>query len=254
MTTMRYINFTSRSSANKLSRNEKIYLLPAIFFLAIIGVNTFVLLNGLDSKKNFDLISSNSAESGSDVSAPKKLLGLEEIKLLTAKEEPSTSIRKINLEDVEGELIYFVSLANDTQLAFDAESGEKLSDAVDSGSDEKDILPENLNTRIAFDQAQSIAQDLYPNSSINKIELLSSGDNIIYKVTLSDGINLAISADDGEIVDSSNAANDNSSQPKNESEQNSTPNSSESNSSLDSDPNPESAISPLETQTNSETE
>jgi uncharacterized membrane protein YkoI len=187
------------SMQKKLPYTARFYLLPAIFFVAIVGANAYIFLQnplGAGDPPQF----SDSQKQPEPLILSSSLLTVEKVRSLALSEKPQAAITKIELENINEKPVYIISFDNDTQLAFDAQTGAKLSGAIATDSPEKEVLPSNLATTISFDQAKEIALAQNPGGIISKIELVSEGDKVTYRVLFADGSSIHIAAADGVIV------------------------------------------------------
>src|SRR5688500_4641489 len=181
-------------SNNLRSHNTaRLYVLPAAFFILIIGVSIY-------AASVFTYHSPTSQAIDDTPLAqefPENLLPLETVKKLAAKEAPHTAITKINLTGHDKKLAYAVTLASKRRLIFDAQSGKKLADTKASIAKTDETLPQSFKARIDFARAKQIAQVQVPDGIVREIELNKDGNDVVYTIRFADGTTVDVGADDG---------------------------------------------------------
>jgi uncharacterized membrane protein YkoI len=191
---------TYRLSQRDRPKAVRLYLLPAILFLVIIGANIYVFKQASHSTKPITNLFAGNTQ-GLTSSLPSSLLTLEKVRQLASIEAPDNVITKIELENKDEQLVYVVSLENNSQLVFDAQTGVKLSQSTTDGEQISAALPADYTPSISFAAAGDIASAKKPSGSISKIKLGQEDGEVIYTVEFTDQSEITVAADDGTVVE-----------------------------------------------------
>lgn len=181
----------------------RLYILSGTLFSAIVMVNIFIFAQNLRGSQP---VASLSKGASLVAPLPSSLLPIEQVKTLAAKAAPDTPITKIKLESKDKQFVYIVSLANNKQLIFDAQTGDKLPDATAHSEPAKGTLPQNFVPSIGFAVVQEIGLAQKPGGVISKIELSPANGQVVYSIHFTDGSLIDVAATDGAVVRSTEAS------------------------------------------------
>ena len=167
-------------------------------FAFIVAVGYYVYKNNSTKTSNSEI---QSPEPTLTATIPTDLKTADEIRNIVLDKDPNANIGSIELEPEDNIFVYRVRMVDGSVLAYDAKTGKPLNldDEKDGDTIEKK-LPENLEVKITFEQARSIALGKYPNQLIEKIKLKVRHNNVIYRVYFEKGYQVDIDANTGDIV------------------------------------------------------
>ena len=117
-------------------------------------------------------------------------------------EYPDAEVREIELDKEAGVPVYEIDLSNGVDLDIHGDTGEILMAETDDDSDddaEERIVTENPPA-LSREEAVAIAEGEHPGATAHEVELDVEAGIVVYSVELSNGVELEIDANSGEVL------------------------------------------------------
>lgn len=170
-----------------MSRKQWIVMIPAAVALLVAGA----LLAGPVAGVAQDDIFGTDAD-----------LSRQEAEDIAVSEYPDAEVWGSELDDEAGVPVYEIDLSNGVDLDIHGDTGEILQTEVDDDDDAEDRqLRENPPT-LSREDAIGIAEGEYPDATAHEVELDVEAGIAVYSVELSNGMELEIDANTGELLQS----------------------------------------------------
>lgn len=189
----------AQSQSPKLAFLSNKFIIPAsvaLLLVALVGAGTY----------NYG---TNKSEKASlrNVQLPSDLAGvksMDEIRTIAGVGLiGDVKVIGVELKQEEGQLVYKVQFSDGTFKMFDAKTGDLIANAALEVQKE---VPAGFVASVTIDTARTTAQATFPSKTIVKIELESENAIVVYSVRFSDGSRVDVSATDGSVVRSRDAA------------------------------------------------
>jgi uncharacterized membrane protein YkoI len=172
------------------AKNKFVPVGAAMVLVALVGVGTYNI--GFNKSEDAAL---RSVELPTDLSGLKPI---DEIRSLAAVGlVQGVSISSVELELEENVLVYKVKFSDGTFKLYNARTGEMVAKSdleIDAS------VPANFVASVTIDSARATAQGIFPDKTVNKIELETENGIVVYSVRFTDDSRVDVSATDGSVV------------------------------------------------------